>query len=209
MTLKTTRAPGALQHSGRRQPPRRKRGRQGPAARYPRGPQRLKAQWLRRLGVLPETLSIMHRGASELAAITCLLLCLAGCGHTPEDHGQHESGHAGHAFGLQLTLNEGEKWPVDEHTRVSAARLTELVGDSEPLLSVEDARTLAEELDEELDSLVKGCTMTGRAHEQLHVFLVALFPKVEELKTRTDVEDLRIARAEIGALLAAYEEHFE
>ncbi len=154
-------------------------------------------------------MSIIHRGFSELAAITCLLLYLAGCGHHPEDHGQHESGHAEHASGLQLTLDEGEKWPVDEHTRVSAARLTELVGDSEPLLSVEDARTLAEELDEELDSLVKGCTMTGRAHEQLHVFLVALFPKVEELKTRTDVEDLRIARAEIGALLAAYEEHFE
>ncbi len=151
----------------------------------------------------------MNRGSSSLAVIICILLCLAGCHHS-EDHGQHEPGHDRHASAeLQLTLNEGEKWQVDEHTRGSAARITQLVSDSAPIASVEDARALAARLDGELNTLVQGCTMTGPAHDQLHVFLVALFPKVEELKAKTDVEDLRGAGEEIGLLLAAYESHFE
>ncbi len=51
--------------------------------------------------------------------------------------------------------------------------------------------------------------MTGPAHDQLHVFLVALFPQVEALEKKTEVADLQLARTEIGDLLAAYEAHFQ
>ena len=162
-----------------------------------------------------------------------LVLCLAGCGHHPEhaergehsEHGQeshdpghegddsghdsHDSGHESHGSELELTLNDGEKWQVDEHTRLSAARLSSLVGGFETIASVADARDLSEKLDQELDVLVKGCTMTGAAHDQLHVFLLALFPKVTDLQEKTDVSDLQRIREEIGSVLEAYAEHFE
>ncbi len=173
-----------------------------------------------------------------LVVSSCILLCLMGCGHGSGDHGSgdhgsgdhgsgdqgsgdhdpgdhvsspaaHDPGHGSHGTELQLTLNNGDKWPVDEHTRTSAKKIAGLVNSSETIHSVEDARTLAGALDEELDVLVRGCTMTGPAHDQLHMFLVALFPKVEELKEKTDTSDLQSTREEIGSLLEAYENHFE
>jgi len=51
--------------------------------------------------------------------------------------------------------------------------------------------------------------MIGPAHDQLHVFLTALFPKVAELKNKTDVKELRTVREEIASLFDAYQEHFE
>ncbi len=51
--------------------------------------------------------------------------------------------------------------------------------------------------------------MTGPAHDQLHVFLVALFPRVEALMKEPDTGALEQAREEIGSLLKAYSDHFE
>ncbi len=156
----------------------------------------------------------------------CVLLCLTGCGHGQGEHGNEahevdhgsaehdhpthaEPDHDDHGAEPRLALNDGEKWPVDEHTRASAARIVEVLDDQRTIGSVEDARTLGTALDEELDTLVKGCTMTGAAHDQLHVFLVALFPKVEELQEGTDVERLGLVRGEIASLFEEYGDHFE
>ncbi len=163
----------------------------------------------------------MRRTSSKIAIIAGVALCLAGCGHghggdthsghetDPAAQSGHEADHESHDSGLQLTLNDGEKWPVDQPTRESATRLASLVAGTETIQSVEDARALGDALDAELDILVRGCKMTGPAHDQLHVFLVALFPQVEALQKETGVEDLQMARTEVGELLAAYETHFE
>ncbi len=168
---------------------------------------------------------------SKITAAAGLLLCLLGChgheghghdedqghadqghadqGHDDQGHDEHEPGHDSHGDGLQLALNEGKKWPVDDSTRASATKLAALVTDAGSIKTVDDARALGTALDQELDTLVKGCKMTGPAHDQLHLFLVALFPQVEALKNETDGEDLQRAGAEIGTLLEAYSNHFE
>lgn len=145
---------------------------------------------------------------------TCVVLgifvALWGCDHhdAEGDHEGHGS-HDGHEQPLALKLNNGEKWAVDDHTRQTATRITEVVAASGELNSADEARSLAARLDEELNLLVQGCTMTGPAHDQLHVFLVALFPKVAVLKEAEDVEHLQKTRDEINELLAAYAEHFK
>ncbi len=153
----------------------------------------------------------MHRLPSNIAFLTWILLCSAGCGHGHEDHGhaEHAPAQESHGSGAGLTLNGGEKWQVDEHTRESATKIAELVDGAQTLHTASDARALGKALDEELDTLVRRCTMTGPAHNQLHVFLVALFPKVETLKAENDIETLQLARVEIGELLEAYAMHFE
>ncbi len=171
----------------------------------------------------------MRPRSSSLSFLACISLCLTGCGHGkhgsaehgPAEHGsaehgsaehgsaEHGPGQEGHGSELGLTLDDGEKWQVDEHTRASAARLAALAGGAEPFRSAQDAHALAESLDRELDLLVQKCTMTGPAHDQLHVFLVAFIPRVAELKEKTEIEDLRRIRAEIGSLLEAYAAHFE
>jgi len=148
---------------------------------------------------------------TAIAALFCTTLSLSGCDHHAEGHGHaaHETSQADYDIELNLTLNDGEKWPTDEHTRLAAARLATRVDAAENIHSQEDALVLAGELDKELESLVQGCTMTGPAHDQLHVFLLALFPKVAALKEEKEVEKLQRIRTDIDALFDAYEKHFE
>ena len=154
----------------------------------------------------------MNRILLGLSVLLCTTACGHGHGHDSEHQkpSGHEASHDVEGGELKLALDDGKKWPVDEHTRQSAARLAELVEDSQTIGSTEDAHALATALDEELDVLVKGCTMTGAAHDQLHVFLMALIPKVETLKNdETGIDDLQQVKQEIDSLLEAYETHFE
>ena len=137
----------------------------------------------------------------------CLLLS-GGCGHKKHVDTSREPSHGGHDTHLHLELNNGQKWQVDDHTRQSAENLLHLIEETPLIASARDAEALAKAFDEELSTLVRGCTMTGPAHDQLHVFLTALFPKVAELKDDTSVKDLQTVRDEIDSLLAAYQGHF-
>jgi len=139
------------------------------------------------------------------------LLLAGGCGHDHKDHAHSvpEPGHGGHDANVNLELNNGQKWKVDDHTRQSTEKLLHLLDETAPIGSRSDAEALAEALDEELANLVRGCTMTGPAHDQLHVFLAALFPKAAELRSQRTVKELQTVRDEISSLFAAYNEHFE
>ncbi len=152
---------------------------------------------------------------SWIALLVSFLLSLSGCGHGhghnhgDGSHSDHGTAPESHDSDLQLKLDNGERWQVDPPTRESATRLAQLLAATEKIQSVEDARALGKALDTELDTLVRGCKMTGTAHDQLHVFLVALFPQVEALQEKTSIEDLQLAHGRVGELLAAYAMHFE
>lgn len=141
----------------------------------------------------------------------CCLFPLAGCGHDAGHLAEQaiEADHSGPDTGMSLKLNDGKKWQVDAHTRSSAADMTDLLRNTAPVGSVEDARALAVALDEKLKGLIQGCTMTGPAHDELHVFLVALFPRVEKLKNGSDPAELHTVQQEIVALFDGYEQHFQ
>jgi hypothetical protein len=148
---------------------------------------------------------------TTITALFCALLTVTGCGHHAEEHehAAHKTIQADHDIELGLALNDGEKWPTDEHTRLAAARLA-LRGDkATEIHSQQEALVLAGDLDKELETLIQGCTMTGAAHDQLHVFLVALFQKVAALKEEKKLQELQRIRTDISSLLAAYEKHFE
>lgn len=145
------------------------------------------------------------------ALLSCgSLLLLAGCGQAPDPPAPTEPAPAQRrAAGLVLKLDNGKKWRVDEHTRRSAGQMTRLVDDTVPIETVADARALAAALEEGLQSLIQGCTMQGPAHDQLHVFLAALFPRVAELKNKADPAELRAAQLQVGSLFDAYALHFD
>ena len=132
-----------------------------------------------------------------------LLLLLSGCGQDVPVPAPRR------VEGLTLELDAGRKWQVDDHTRGSAAAMTALLDDATPIDSVDDARSLAAELDEELQTLIAGCTMTGPAHDQLHGVLAALFPRLKILKEETDLTKLQATRQELGSIFDSYEYHFE
>ncbi len=163
----------------------------------------------------------MRQRAPILLTLACSLT-LAGCGAespgpasssapppTASSASSSASTPAAEIADLELVLDNGSKWPVDEHTRSSAAQMTVLVEGTAPFDSVDDARALGAAIDENLRSLIDGCTMTGPAHDQLHVVLVALFPRVDTLKAGTDLSRLRTTQQEIGLILDEYERHFD
>lgn len=108
-----------------------------------------------------------------------------------------------------LSLNGGAKWQVDEHTRSVSLQMTALLNEAGPISSVEDARALGSAFDESLNTLIQGCTMTGPAHDELHVFLLELFPRVSTLSSSTDPVELRKTQQDVELLFAAYGRHFE
>lgn len=124
-----------------------------------------------------------------------------------DDHDHHAE--IAEAKGIEhLVLNDGEKWPMDEHTRKLAGEMNETV-DSADVESAEDGQEVGETLNAQLATLVKGCTMTGPAHDNLHVFLGAFMPVVNALEAAESDEVAQEKFNEVKSLLATYGEHFE
>jgi hypothetical protein len=67
----------------------------------------------------------------------------------------------------------------------------------------------AQELQIHIAELIKGCTMTGEAHEQLHVFLSVYIPAVESLISASDIQAGETAATKISELLQKYTDYFE
>ena len=101
-------------------------------------------------------------------------------------------------------LNDGERWQMDPHTRESMGRLLPLLRDG----SVSGPEQ-AKHIDKELGVLVKGCTMTGPAHDELHVFLGALFPRVGALSKEPSADKLQKLRTDLNILASDYEGTFQ
>lgn len=122
---------------------------------------------------------------------------------TPHKHEvAHDRSHAPSEVGL--SLNDGAKWELDAHTKDVMSKIVAVVEVAPPS---EPAVTLGTRLDELTQQLIRGCTMTGPPHDQLHVFLVKWLPAVERLKT-VEAPESEAAIAEVRALLATFDQHF-
>jgi hypothetical protein len=110
------------------------------------------------------------------------------------DHAAHAKGHdhAAHAHAaggqaLDIPLNDGAKWAMDDHTRAVMAEARATL-DGAKVASVADATALSATLNGQLSQLIKGCTMEGAAHEALHGFLKVYMPAVAALGQATSVD---------------------
>jgi hypothetical protein len=176
----------------------------------------------------------MHRPLVLAAALTFVFALPACSGGDAEDHSGHD--HAAHAepaapaaepaapaaepaapadehsadseTALILTLDDGAKWPMDEHTRTAFGAMRGRLDEAKPT-SVQEYVALGAALQSDIDGLIVGCTMRGPAHDQLHVFLRAYIPAVQVLKGTTDAADGQRNLEHLRALARAYDIHFE
>jgi len=144
-----------------------------------------------------------------LAIASCCGLAFIGvaCDSKPPPLGSPHSDAAAAAEGPQVggwpvPLNAGQKWKMDGHTRNSIARMKQLVQGNE-------TDTLGKSLAGEFHDLMKGCTMQGEAHDQLHVFLNELMPGILALPADGDDVEFKAGRERIRKLLQEYERYFE
>lgn len=124
------------------------------------------------------------------------------------EHHAEEAAPEGHAA-TKLTLDGDRKWQMDAHTRAALATIEARLAKGPATEDVAGYRALGEDLDAELQSLVRGCTMTGPAHDQLHVWLTAFIPAVGALKDAGDLAQHQAKRAELTGLVADARAHFE
>jgi hypothetical protein len=107
---------------------------------------------------------------------------VAACTSTNKsDHGhKHDS--------EEIVLNDGAKWTVVPemlgYIRNMEVDVSEFKGES-----LEDHHALADTLNVNLDLLTSNCTMSGKAHDELHKWLLPYIHQVEELAECTTAED--------------------
>ncbi len=130
--------------------------------------------------------------------ITAIILIFAGCREHHDSHHAHPDNHI-ETDELQLTLNDGQRWKMDDHTRAMFKAMTERIE------AGGDINVVGKGLKSDLDKLIQGCTMTGEAHNQLHAFLIPFIPAVQEFSANASVESLQ----EVEELLQEYPKYFE
>jgi len=110
--------------------------------------------------------------------------------------------------GLDLALDGGAKWSLDDSTRDSITAIRAALTEPPPA-DVAAAHALAARIDASLSTMIAECTMKGDSHDQLHHFLEGFFPGVSALKKSADLPAAMEARAKLRAQVVAFDATFE
>jgi len=132
--------------------------------------------------------------------------------HSHGDHSGHDHAEDDHAKPLgadgELVLNKTEKWQADEHTNKSVAKMHEMVEEFK-MQKEKNYDELVAKLKAEIQELVKGCTMDGDAHDQLHIWLNDYMNLVVELSDDNDETGKEIALNNLAESLHNYSNYFK
>ena len=131
---------------------------------------------------------------------------------------KHDEGHSGHAEhsehakagSSELALNAGKKWDADDHTVQRVAAMGKIVEAAKAKgdLAAADYAAVHKQLQAEIQSMIKGCTMKGPAHDELHKFLGMLHTRMTDLGG-SDLAKAKLALAEIHGLTQKFSNFFE
>lgn len=136
--------------------------------------------------------------------------------HTGHDHG--DEGHEGHAHDDHeghshdeatadgITLNNGDKWVADKHTN---DKVSEMKNEIANYKKSNDYEKLTTNLEADVKELIKGCTMDGEPHNQLHHWLEPYLGMVKGMKEANSDADKSAKVAEIETSLNQYTEYFK
>lgn len=96
--------------------------------------------------------------------------------HTAHQHSENPQ---------EIELHNGEKWLVNEEMKPFVLKGEELV-----TVYIQDRKTdyktLAQQLKDQNNQLIKSCTMEGKSHDELHKWLHPHLEIVKELEDETD-----------------------
>jgi hypothetical protein len=84
-----------------------------------------------------------------------------------------------------IELNNGEKWTVDAEMMVHIRNMENDVKDFATQTDM-DYKSLANKLQTNIELLTSNCTMTGKAHDELHKWLLPYIDRVDEFAEMKD-----------------------
>jgi len=119
-------------------------------------------------------------------SLIVISLFLFSCGNTSIEKSKEETEtvtHEEHQHNVEMQtieLNNGEKWQVDANM---LTHIRNMENDVVSFSKVEqkDYQSLSEKLQSNIDLLTSNCTMKGKAHDELHKWLLPYIDLVKEL----------------------------
>jgi len=140
-----------------------------------------------------------------LAAAFSLVL-LAAPPTLAQEHVHHHEEPA-----MELALNQGKKWPIDESLHTGMAGIKKLMSASigdihHHNFTAEKYQRLAGELQGQLNYIFKHCKLPPAADGQLHILLSGMIQGVEQMKGR---EEQRQGAIKIMQGLKLYPKYFD
>ena len=105
-----------------------------------------------------------------------------------------------------LTLDNGTKWVVNDEMKPYVTEMEDQLEQYKP--DSGDYKLLATNLIASNDNLVKSCTMTGRSHDVLHVWLTDHIKELKKLQNAPNREEANDAVKELKESMAEYHKYF-
>lgn len=138
---------------------------------------------------------------------------LTGCGNPDnsertkaESPAQKTHTHTGEEETIEL--NNGEKWKVDANMMVHINSMeTEVLAFNGTTLP--EYKTLSASLQQNIELLTSNCTMEGKAHDELHKWLVPFIDLVDVFAGATNEEDAEDHYVHIKTSLTRFHKYFE
>ncbi len=107
-----------------------------------------------------------------------------------------------------LELNEAKKWEVVgnmlSHIRLMSKNVSDFQSDEDRNYAL-----LAENLHTNVDSLISNCTMTGKAHKELHKWLMPHIQFIDDLAAAPNDVKAKAAIKSIQNSLKNFNQYFE
>ena len=147
-------------------------------------------------------------------SFTLISLFLFSCSNTSNEkskqqtetvtHEEHQ-----HSDDVQtIELNNGEKWKV-EGNMITHIRNMEIDINSFANVEQKDFKSLAKKLQSNIDLLTSNCTMEGKAHDELHKWLLPYIDVVKELSEAKDETEASKQFKNIQTSFTTFNQYFQ
>lgn len=143
---------------------------------------------------------------SCVLVLPALLLGPMAC--STSNHPRAGQGHSADAHRAALELNDGKKWVVDKPMMAHIRNLEKAVQDFEKQPGGDQA-ALAQDIQQNLGRLVTSCTMEGKAHDELHKWLMPFLGVTAEYSKATEPLVQQAKLQEIQESLRVFHVYFE
>jgi hypothetical protein len=112
-----------------------------------------------------------------------------------------------HAEDSSIELNNGNKWLINAEMKLPLVLLEKDLANFKGE-KLAEYLILADAIQKNLNLLVSSCTMDGKAHDELHKWLIPLILVVKDFKESKNLDDAKLKLDEINKSLKLFNTYF-
>ncbi|MDH5399288.1 MAG: hypothetical protein OEX02_14150 [Cyclobacteriaceae bacterium] len=151
-----------------------------------------------------------------IIALLVISVLANSCGSHTENNHEHSKTEPttepttehSHDEDSSLSLDHGKLWSANPETTTGIHNMIKLMNSFSDHESIEAHHTLKDSLNVEFGLIIKNCTMKGKPHDQLHLYLVPMKDLFEGLGS-SDINVCTTSYDKLSKHLAEYSTYFE